>query len=143
MIYFIDSNIFIRYFATEEGNSKVFEDCKNFIELLCDGRFKAVTSHLVFAEVVWVLGKVYKVDKKDILQILKFLSTISNLKMIDKFQTDLSNKFYIEKNVKYIDSLIASVPEIQKKKWVVVSYDKDFDKLKVLRKEPEQVAVSY
>jgi len=43
---------------------------------------------------------------------------------------------YSSKNVKFIDAMIASVDQIVSGSWVVVSYDKDFDKLGVKRAEP-------
>jgi len=61
------------------------------------------------------------------------------LKIVDRFQPRISLNLFSKRNVKYIDTLIASIKEILAKKWTVVSYDKDFDKLGVLRKEPGEV----
>lgn len=41
-------------------------------------------------------------------------------------------------SVKFIDALIASNKEILEKKIIIVSYDKDFDKLTVIRQEPKE-----
>lgn len=138
MNYFLDSNIFIRYFA-KEANPKVYKDCHKLIEALGRGKFQAYASHIVFAEIVWVLLSVYKVEKSDSIQILKSLQSISGLKLIDKFNTHKATEFYESYNIKYIDSLIASIPEIHMKKCTIVSYDKDFDKIGILRLEPDKL----
>ena len=41
--------------------------------------------------------------------------------------------------MKFIDALIASHKSIQEEAAVIVSYDKDFDKLGILRKEPKDI----
>jgi len=139
MVYFLDTNIFLRFFA-KEGEVKVYNDCLKLIENLKNARLKAVTSNLVLAEIVWVLGSTYKVSKFDISAILKAIESMSSLKIIDEFQTSLANGLFENYSIKYIDALIASNPGIYSKEWTVVSYDKDFDKLGVIRKEPSEVS---
>lgn len=136
--YFIDSNIFLRFFA-KETKSSVYRDCFKLIQNLKMGKLKAVTSNLVFAETVWVLTSVYKISKTDLNDVLGSLENIPSLKVIDNFQTNLANQLFKMHPVKYIDALIASNPNIYAKKWVVISYDRDFDKLGVIRKEPSKI----
>lgn len=138
MQYFLDSNIFIRFFVKEEDET-VFSDCKNLLVAIDAGKIKATTSHLVFAEVAWVLKSVYELEKGDIVEILKSLSNLKNIKVLNNFDTLISTNLFETKNVKYIDSLIASIPQIQSEKMAVVSYDRDFDKLGVVRKEPSEI----
>jgi predicted nucleic-acid-binding protein len=88
---------------------------------------------------VWVLGSIYKIERAGIVQLLKAITSMSSLKLVNTFQTEVANRLYESKSVKYIDALIASVPEIENRKWVVVSYDKDFDSLGVVRREPNEV----
>lgn len=49
---------------------------------------------------------------------------------------------YQKHNIKFVDALIASHPKMQNKEIVVVSYDKDFDKLGIKRQEPAEVLLS-
>lgn len=141
MNYFLDSNVFVRYFA-KESDLTVYEDCFKLIKALKEGRFRAYTSHIVFAEVIWVLRSVYKISRSESVEVIKSLNSLSGLKLVDKFQTYKATQFYEESSIKYIDALIASISQIQNRRWTVVSYDKDFDKLKILRKEPGQVALT-
>ena len=46
---------------------------------------------------------------------------------------------YAGHSVKFIDALITSIPQIAGGDMIAVSYDKDFDKLNVKRKEPKEV----
>lgn len=138
MKYFIDTNIFLRYF-TDEKNSKAFHDCSLLIKRIKLGKFSAVTSHLVVAEIAWTLPTSYGSRKSQVLKVLKAVETLNGLKIVNTFDTRIANRFFEDYSIKYIDALIASNPQIQDKKMIVVSYDKDFDKLGVIRKEPSQI----
>jgi len=138
MKYFLDSNIFLRFY-TDEKNNKVFQDCSKLFEIIKDGEIKAKTSHLVMAEVVWTLQSTYKASKNQVSKVATSVESIPNLKIEDDFVTNLAHQLFKDHSVKYIDALIASNPEIQSKKMTVVSYDKDFDKLGIKRLEPKDL----
>lgn len=138
MNYFLDSNIFLRFYANE-GNKLVIADCANLIDIIRIGKVKAKTSHLVISEVVWTLLSYYKASKEQVVKVINSIGSIPNLKIEDKFKTNVAHQLFEDKNVKYIDTLIASNPEIQTKKMAVISYDKDFDKLGVKRFEPKDL----
>lgn len=138
MKYFIDTNIFLRYF-TDEKNDKVFKDCSLLIKSIKLGKLSATTSHLVIAEVAWTLPTSYGSRKSQVLKVLKAIETLNGLKLVNTFDTRMANKLFEDYSIKYIDALIASNPKIQARKMIVVSYDKDFDKLGVVRKEPSQI----
>ena len=138
MNYFLDSNIFLRFFA-DEKNSNVQIECSELIKNIKEGKMKAYTSHLVLAEIVWTLDSYYEVEKEKIIKVLKTIESLGGLKIVDDFGTHLANTIFSEKSVKFIDALIASNPKIQSKKMTVVSYDKDFDKLGVKRLKPSDI----
>lgn len=136
MAYFIDTNVFLRVAVKE--NEKVFIECFNFLKTIKEGRIKTATSNLVFAEIVWSLSTYYKFPRAKIIATIEGFRNLK-IQMIDKFQSELALELFKSFPVKYVDCLIASVKEVHSKKWVVVSYDKDFDKLSVIRKEPGEV----
>lgn len=138
MNYFLDSNIFLRFYANE-GDKQVIADCFSLIDIIRIGKIKAKTSHLVISEVVWTLQSYYKASKDQIVKVINSIESIPNLKIDNKFTTNIAHQLFEVKNVKYIDALIASNPEIQSKKMIVISYDKDFDKLGVKRLEPKDL----
>lgn len=137
MEYFIDTNIFVRVLELED--KKIFNECSRVLELVKNSKIKACTSTTVLSEIVWVLGSVYGESKENIIKGIDGIVKLNNLKIIDNSDLVKTLELFSDKTVKFIDALVASNPRIQSKKMFVVSYDKDFDKLGVIRKEPSQI----
>ena len=102
-------------------------------------KVKAFTSSLILAEINWVLESFYKFKKSEIIKALKSILNLKGLKIIDKANPMLAIEIFQNFNVKFIDALIASNSQLFKKEAVVLSYDKDFDKIKIIRKEPKEI----
>jgi len=137
MGYFIDTNIFLRILIKDE--EKTFNDCFKFLELVREGKIKAFTSSIVLAEICWTLLSYYQFSKEKTVKALKSILALKNLKIIDGFEPRLAVEFYAKKSVKFIDSLIVSLVKPKKEKIVIVSFDKDFDKLNIKRIEPGEI----
>ena len=137
MLYFIDTNIFLRVLVKE--NEKVFKDCQRFLSLIRQNKIKAFTSTIILSEIDWALESFYKFPKVKVVEGLYSILKLKNLKFVDKFDSNLAIEIYKKFPVKFIDALIASNPQIYQKKAIVVSYDKDFDKVGVIRKEPKDL----
>lgn len=136
-LYFIDTNIFLRVLIKE--NELAFNQSYKILELVKSGEIKAFTSSLVLAEINFVLGKIYKFTKKEIIKSLKSILNLKNLKISDKGNISAGIFLYENHNVKFIDTLIAANDVILKSKAKIISYDKDFDKLGLERVEPSQI----
>ena len=134
MIFFIDSNIFLRVLIQEDVQS--FQICSNLLRQIEGKKINAVTSDLVFAEIVWVLTSYYKRPRSEIVESIELINNMP-MKTVNTFDRSIAIQLYDRYSVKYIDALIASIDPISKKKWTIISYDKDFDKLGVLWKEPK------
>lgn len=136
---FIDTNIFIRAYAKED--EKTFAECALLFKNIKLGKLKAIISSLVLAEINWVLTKTYSFSKSEVFRILRGIGNLRNLRVID--QTDLRQalSLYQEKNVKFIDTMIAT-HELVQRGVKVVSYDQDFDKLPVKRIAPARLLKS-
>ena len=120
MNYFIDSNIFLRVLAKE--NQQVFDDCFSLLS-----KIKSSTSNncfytgsLVVAEVAWTLSSYYKVAKKEVIRDLEAILNIGNLKYVEAYNFRVGLNSYKNLSVKFIDALIASIPQIQSKEWIVI-----------------------
>ena len=140
MVYLIDTNIFLRTLIKEEQST--FDQCYQLLQAVKTNQLTAVTAHLILAEIVWTLKSYYQLPKAQILRATRGIINLRGLKLVDHYQADMALKFYQDHSVKFIDTLIASIPEVSTKQWTVVSYDQDFDKLKMLRQEPNQVLAS-
>ena len=135
--YFLDSNIFLRVFVGD--NLRMLKECLILFESIKKGKVCAVTSSVVLSEIVWTLGSFYKFPKTKVIEAIKSIMNIPRLEIVDDFTVLAALEIYQDNSVKFIDSLIASIYEIHSREWIVISYDKDFDKLGVIRKEPSQI----
>lgn len=135
--YFLDSNIFLRFLVGD--NRKMLGECLALFDSIKRGKIDAVTSSVVLSEVVWTLGSLYKYPKSKIVDAVKGILGFPELKIVDGSMILIALEIYQNNSVKFIDALISSVKEIYNRNWVIISYDKDFDKLGVFRKEPSQI----
>jgi predicted nucleic acid-binding protein len=138
--YFIDTNIFLRIFVKE--NTKSYDDCFELFNKIKNSKAPYIfyTGNIVTSEVLWTLTSYYKETKVNIIEKLNSISHNKNLDIVDNYDLNTALVIFENFNVKFADALIASIPQIREKKWTVISYDKDFDKIGVIRKEPGQVA---
>lgn len=135
--FFLDTNIFLRPIVKD--NLPAVKDCEVIFELLKGNKFKAFTSTLILAELVWTGISFYKISKAQMIDILKALLKLKGLKFIDKFNLLDAVSFYEANNIKFIDALISSIPWILGGKMKIISYDKDFDKFGDWRIEPKEI----
>jgi len=136
--YFIDTNVFLRTLIKEDKNT--FNDCLAFFEKVKNNKCKAVTASIVIAEVVWTLLSFYKVSKSEVIMAVNSIKNMRGLSIIDGYDIKTALQLFEDKNVKFIDCMIASTKSVSKDKITIVSFDKDFDKLGIARKEPKQIA---
>ena len=61
---------------------------------------------------------------------------LKNLKIIDDVDPVFALKMFQDHSVKFIDAMIASNSLVSKGEMIIVSYDRDFDKMGVKRIEP-------
>lgn len=139
MFYFIDTCVFLRTLVKE--NEEIFKQCYLFLKAVKTNKIRAVTASIVLAEIVWTLNSFYQLPKPQVVEAVRSIVNLRGLKIVDKYNHLFSLDLYEKKKVKYIDAVIASIDEIQARKWIVVSYDTDFDKLGIIRKEPGQITL--
>lgn len=132
--YFIDTNIFLRVFIKE--NKKAFADCLKFLKLISDGEIPAYTSTIILMEINFVLSSFYKFPKNKVVEALKSIIELPHLKIIDDISPRYSLHLYQKNKVKFVDCLISSSSLIINGKAAIISYDRDFDSLKIKRLEP-------
>ena len=96
---FIDANYILRYLL--QDNEKQFSDAKEVIE-----KEEIFLTDFLFAEVVYVLEKVYLVPRKDINLALVGLIAYKNLSMENKDVILNSLRYYIEDKLDFADALL-------------------------------------
>jgi predicted nucleic-acid-binding protein len=138
MTVFLDTNIFLRYLVKDNITRVELKECQDIFSSIKNKKFAALTSSHVFSEIVWTLRSYYDFKKEAIIESLQvFLAT--GIDLDDRININFSLAFFEQHNLKFIDCLIASNPDIFSGQLPVVSYDKDFDKLPVKRLEPKEV----
>lgn len=138
IVYFIDSNIFLRVLIKEDEKS--FQECFRLLNLAQNKKITAYTSDLVLAEINWVLESFYKFNKSQVVSALEGIVNLKGLTIKSATNPLTAVDLYNQNNVKFVDAVIAS-DKIFRLNAVIISYDRDFDKLNVIRKEPIQISV--
>ena len=106
------------------------------MESVKTGKNEAYISSLVIAEINWILSKFYKLSKEEVIMKLNGVLGLKNLKIIDDVDPVFALKMFQDHSVKFIDAMIASNSLVSKGEMIIVSYDRDFDKMGVKRIEP-------
>jgi len=139
--FFFDTNIFLR--VVTEGDKTKARDCDQVFELLRAGKIHGLTSEVVLSEFVWTALSFYKFHKKEVVDLLKGITSLKYLQIRGNATIIKAVELYDTHNVKYIDALIASENMLADGSIPILSYDKDFDKLGIKRYEPDQVINKY
>lgn len=137
MIFFLDANIFLRVLTGDD--KKQFDECLKLLGLLKRNKIEAYTNTVVLAEIAWTLTSFYGITRKKVIDGIKSIINIRGLKIIDAYNHLKALDLYEKYSVKFIDALIASGNDVINRKNVIVSYDRDFDKLPVIRQEPKAI----
>lgn len=133
--YFIDSNIFLRFL---DDSSKQHEQCRDFLVSMENNQFKGVICSVVLLEIYFILRRYYRLPKKDCRQKIVNILQAKNLSTNDNFDYNKAMDLFYTTGVKLPDCLIASL-SFFKTDGAIISYDKDFDKLKLRRLEPSRI----
>ncbi len=124
---FFDTNIFLRFLIADVKEQH--EECVSLIDAVQLGKWHPYTSGFVFVELNYVLTKIYKCKKAEVLKTIAKLLQMRNLTLIEKVNTSKALKLYKKYNIKLGDCFIATqIPSGAS----IVTYDLDFKKIKSL-----------
>ena len=126
----IDTNLIIRYLVEDDPKKADAVE-----KLLKNPGQKLILLDLTFAEAIWVLSSLYKLEKSQIIESLSALlgvkSIVANRKILRK-----ALEYFANYNISFIDAY--QVGYAASRDLGIYSYDKDFDKLPdIKRTEPE------
>jgi len=129
---FVDTNFLVRF---KEGNVGAVQMMKR----IKDGKDEYFLPAIVIEEVVWLLAKFYKEPKKEIINFIKALLVCGNLKVVYVYDVERAMMVYGQLNVKFTDCVIYGY---MKKGDLIVSYDRDFDRLPGIKRVDPGVGLS-
>ncbi len=133
---FADTNIFIRFLTGD--HPRMTADCRRLLERAEGGEFELHTSQLVIAEIVWTLRSQYRIPRPEVAAMVHDLLALRSLRVDQKEMLRAAVDLYGSTNVDFIDAYNA-VEVTRRGMDRIVSYDHDFDTLRVGRVEPADV----
>lgn len=130
----IDTNVLLRFFL--EDDDEQFAKTKPFIQRLELAKEEALITDIVFAEVVWVLNKVYDIPRPEITERFSKLMSYRGIKTV--FSKELyveSLRLYAKHSMDIQDILLSIIAK--DKDCTVITFDRsDFRKLQCKHSEP-------
>lgn len=127
MVSFLaDTNIFVRLFLRDipeqyEKAKELIDDCKN-------GKIKITVLSEIIPEVEYTLRKYYKLERKLVYKYLSRLINTAYLNVENREIWKIAMKVYLLNNIDIIDTIL--VAESRARKDNILSFDKDFKKIK-------------
>ena len=88
----IDTNVILRYLLMD--NERLYKMANEFFKNVFSGKTKAILKHSVIAEVVYVLQKLYKVERGKISEVLIEFIKSKNVMVQDKTIVEKSFEIY-------------------------------------------------
>lgn len=104
------------------------------------GEVRLKLAPLVVAEVVWVLGSFYRFDRRRIAEVVASVVTAEGVEVEQEEEVLAALLEMSDANVDFVDAFLAELARRQDEP--VVSFDRDFERLRVRRVEPGQPALS-
>ena len=118
-VIIVDANIILRYLLKdhEEKAEEIFNDA-------IMGKTKLLILHSVIAEVVYVLQKLYKVDRQEILVVLRGLFKFKSVRINDKEVILTALEIFANRKLDFVDCILCAYSN----KYPVETFDKDLKK---------------
>ena len=133
MIALLDTNVLLRFFTSDK--SKKYKRLYEFFETLERGDMHVELKLIVIFQVIFVLKSYYDVPKGDIVSGIQNIIKYKGISIKEKKIVQRSLELWSKKNVEIVDCYLIACLEKDSQN-LLYSYDRDFDKFEVNRKEP-------
>ena len=133
MIALLDTNVLIRFLTHDKD--KKYKKLYNFFELLELGKMRIELKLIVLFQVIFVLQSFYKVPREQIVAGLTDLLKYKGINIKEKKNVQRALELWREEKVEIVDCYLVACIEKDAQN-ILYSYDRDFDKFKINRKEP-------
>ena len=133
MISLLDTNVIVRFLT---GNTdEKFRGVYDYFQDIEQGKISVELKLIVLFQTIFVLKSYYKVPKGKIVKAMKGLLKLKGLKIIEKKIVVSMMDIWDSNNIEIVDAYLVACLEKNSQN-ILYSYDKDFDKFKINRKEP-------
>lgn len=126
--FFIDTSVFLRFLLNDD--SKKYEDCTKIFSYIGSGKIMPYISTTVISEILYVLIKTYKFDKKLVLEDINKILKLRNLVVKEKTKLSKALSIFEKNSIKFGDCLI--ITEIPKGV-SLLTYDGEYKKVKTIK----------
>ena len=133
MIALLDTNVIIRFLVSDKAPK--YKKLYSFFESLELGKMRVELKLIVLFQVIFVLKSFYKVPKEEISSGITDLLKYKGIKVKNKALVRRMMELWCNNKLDIVDCyLIASLEGDAQN--ILYSYDRDFDKFNIKRKEP-------
>jgi len=133
VIALIDTNVLVRFLTLD--NAKKYKNLYEFFESLENGAMRLELKLIVLFQTIFVLKSVYHVPRKQIASSIMDLLKYKGIVVKEKKIILQALELWREKNIEIVDCYLIACIEKDPQN-ILYSYDRDFDKFKINRKEP-------
>ena len=126
-VYLIDTNIILRYLL--DDHKKHSPKARTFMAKVSEGTKKAEIFDVVIVECIYVMEKYYQIPRNEISMKLSGILNFSGIVNPDRSELLEALLKYNDSNIDIVDCILAAHSSTEK---VVVSFDKDMQKLKAV-----------
>ena len=133
IVSLLDTNVIIRFLISDK-NIK-YRGSYRFFESLEQRKIQVELKLIVLFQVVFVLQSFYKVPKIDIAEGMLNLIEYKGISIHEKKIVLRALELWRDNNIEIVDSYLVASLESNPQN-LLYSYDRDFDKFKINRREP-------
>ena len=133
MLALLDTNVIVRFLVSDQ--SPKYKNLYSFFESLEYGKMKVELKLIVLFQVLFVLKSFYKVPKDQIANGITDLLKYKGIVIKNKTMIRRMMEMWCNKNMDIVDCYLIAILENDSQN-LIYSYDRDFDKFNINRKEP-------
>ncbi len=120
----LDANVVLRFLVRD--NEDLYAKSLTVIKDIESGKIEALLLDFIMAEIVYVLKRIYKVEKDAIANALKKLLLNDNIYTDNKIVTFEALDIYANKNIDFADAMLCAKKNLEG--FEIISFDKDMRK---------------
>ncbi|MBW1717760.1 MAG: PIN domain-containing protein [Deltaproteobacteria bacterium] len=129
----IDTNVIVRFLIGDEDPK--YKNLYNFFVQLEQGKIQVELKLIVLFQVIFVLTSFYKIPRPRVAEVLTDLLKYRGIKIKEKKTIKRMLFLWKEHSLDIVDCYLLALLEAEPQN-VLYSYDKDFDRFGINRKEP-------
>lgn len=123
--YLADANVFLRFVLND--NPSLHKKAEVYFHAVKNGTIRLIFLREVIVEIVFVLQKVYKIPRGDIVKCLSSLINMPSVEIDTADEVLQALRLYTEQNISYVDSLILATADSRDVS--IATFDKKVGKL--------------